>query len=501
MLQNKNKFIIAGGGTAGWIAALYLKKYFPESLITVIESSQIGILGAGEGTTPRFVGFLNEVDININDFIINTNATIKNGIKFTNWHGDNEYYFHPFSDGKETFWFDENKIFAIDYIANEKDLKNICLSNLCAEQNKIKNYYVDDNFKYFGTFALHFDARMVADYLKRIAVNRGVLHIDSKIISSVHDDNTFNISGLKLENDEIVDCDFLFDCTGFSRKFVGETFKEDWVDYTKSLPVNRALPFFIENKTNIIPPYTEAIAMKYGWIWKIPVQGRYGCGYVFDSSYVTDEEIKKEITDLFGEVTVPRSFSFEAGFYKNIWVKNCICLGLSSGFIEPLEATSIWTTIFSLSTLVKNYSETIFTCNPEEIQSYNKTIREFNEQIKDFIQLHYITKRNDSLFWSEYKTKNLISEKILKFNKVENIHEYEELCNEYFPDFDRFAVYDGVKICKVEVFKKYFDEYIQNTKNSDYAIRSNDFEKKIKMFADFQAVDHYKFLEYVKSLL
>lgn len=500
MNQNKIKFVIAGGGTAGWIAALYLKKYFPENSITVIESSEIGILGAGEGTTPHFVTFLRDVGIDENDFINNTKATFKTGIKFTNWHGDNGYYFHPFLDNNTGDSQYNEELFSVGQISENKTLNDICLSNLCSEQNKVKFYLENDTFKFVGYYALHFDARLTAQYLKKVSVDRGITHIDSKIVSSIHNKDDFSVTGLILEDGRSVDCDFVFDCTGFSRKFIGEIFKEEWIDYKDNLPVNRALPFFIENKTNVVPPYTEAIAMKYGWIWKIPVQGRYGCGYVFDSSYVSDEEIKKEIVELFGEIDIPRSFSFKAGFYKNIWVKNCISLGLSSGFIEPLEATSIWTTIRALTILFEDYSKTIGTKNKTEIETFNKRMREFNEEIKDFIQLHYITKRSDSIFWKEYQTKNIISERIKKLYDITSVQEYVELCAKDFPSFGRFWVFDGVKICNEKVFKKDFNEALQKPEYCNYPEHLNNYKKSLIKFADFQAIDHYKFLEYIKTI-
>lgn len=503
MNENKVKFVVAGGGTAGWIAALYLKKYFPENSITVIESSEIGILGAGEGTTPHFTTFLKQVGINENEFIKKTKATFKTGIKFTNWHGDNEYYYHPFLDsnfGNSQDFNDDMYLFSVGHIANGKSLNDICLSNFCSEQNKLKYYYEDGFFKCIGFYAYHFDARLTAQYLKEVAINRGVFHIDSKIISSTHNEDDLNVTGLVLENNQKVDCDFLFDCTGFSRKIIGGIFKEEWIDYKKSLPADKALPFFIENKTSVVPPYTEAIAMKHGWIWKIPVQGRYGCGYVFDSSYASDEEIKNEIVEMFGEVEIPRSFSFKAGFYKNIWVKNCISLGLASGFIEPLEATSIWTTIKSLSLLFEEFPKTIFTKNKEEIELYNKSMREFNGRVKDFIQLHYLTKRNDSSFWKEYTTKNLISDRLMNYNKIKSVDEYMEMCGEEFKLFNPFWVFNGVKICNNEIFKKDFEEIVKNPKHFNYKERLDKYKRDIIRFANFQAVDHHKFLEHIKNI-
>lgn len=500
MNYNEMKFVIVGGGTAGWIASIYLRKYFPENSITVIESSEIGILGAGEGTTPHFLEFLNEMDINLFDLIKNTKATFKNGIKFTNWHGDDSYYFHPFVDGYEHS-YDDNIIFALDCIANNKPLENICLSNLLSSQNKVKYYIENDSFtkNNVGIHALHFDARLMANYLKTIAIKRGVNHIDNEVISSVHDEKSFDVKALILKNEEKIDCDFVFDCTGFSRKLIGNVYKQEWVDYKSSLPVDRALPFFIENKTEIIPPYTEAIAMKYGWVWKIPVQGRYGCGYVFDSDYISDEEVIKEIKEKFGDVEIPRSFSFKAGYYKNTWVNNCVALGLASGFIEPLEATSIWVTIISLRNFLMPGRTGILTGDEYVKKSYNDNVRMINEQIKDFIQLHYLTKRNDSPFWKEYKQKNIISERNLKYYDFKNAVECLNYTSKAFDLFSSQAVFHGVKIYNNEMFKNYFDLLMQYPENKNFNENKNNFVKKLDFFANFKAADQYKFLQHINN--
>jgi tryptophan halogenase len=291
----------------------------------------------------------------------------------------------------------------------------------------------------------------------------------------------------------------VIDCTGFSRKIIGQVFKEEWVNYKDSLPVDRALPFFISNNTEKIPPYTEAIAMKYGWVWKIPVQGRYGCGYVFDSDYVSDEEIKKEIVETFGDVEIPRFFSFKAGYFKNTWVKNCVALGLSSGFIEPLEATSIWVTIASLNIMLRDCEQGFFG-NEQSKVFYNNKIRKLNEQIKDFIQLHYITKRNDSPFWKEYQTKNKIATSILEFNKCKNAIEMSEVSKKYFKPFlDVYSVFGGVNIYNQKMFEEHFESLVKLPENKNYFEKLESFKKELKIHSDFKAIDHYKFLNYINK--
>jgi len=493
MEYNKINFVIVGGGTAGWITALKLRKQFPENDITVIESSEIGILGAGEGTTPHFVDFLKKVDIDLFDFIKATKATLKTGIKFNNWNGDGSHYFHPFDD--KNFNFQKvSHIVGMMEIGEGKNLNEICLSAVCSEKNSVPINLVDNEWNFDSFFALHFDARLTAEYLKSIARSRNVNLIDCKVKGTTLDTKG-NISSIVLENGAAVECNFVFDCTGFRRMIIGDIFKTRWLDYQESLPVDRALPFFIQNNSNVIPPYTEAIAMKYGWVWKIPVQGRFGCGYVFDSDYASDEEIAAEIRDMFGDVEIPRFFSFKAGYYEDVWVNNCIAIGLSSGFIEPLEATSIWVSIRSLDFLIDTCLPGVFDIVDNEYKKiYNEAVRNINSEIKDFLQLHYLTSRNDSAFWREYRTKNKISNK-LNYKSSCSVFDYITQSKISFPSFDPYYVNAGVKFFNKDVFKKHVDLFLKIPEYSNGSQLSSDLKREIEEYKNNHTTDHFLFLK------
>jgi len=352
------KYVIVGGGTAGWLTALYINKHFPNDQITVIASSEIGILGAGEGTTPPFIDFLKEVDISEKDLYNNCKATIKTGIKFTNWNGNDDEYFHNFSTGLN---------------------------------------------------ALHFDASLLAKYFQTVALSRGVKLIDSEVIEPEFKENK-DISALILKSGERIELDFLFDCTGFKRMFIGGYYKSNWIEYP--MPCKRAIPFFLPNDGQNLPPYTESVAMKYGWIWKIPVQGRYGCGYVFDSSMTSDEDAKEEIRQYLGHDFVsPKTFNFSAGAYDECWINNCMAVGLSAGFIEPLEATSIWVQIMALRIFVQVFGK------QEAKKKLNSDIKEINEDVLSFLYYHYMSKRNDSDFWKNFTTNNKMPIKLTNLLK------------------------------------------------------------------------------------
>jgi tryptophan 7-halogenase len=416
--MNKN-IVIVGAGSAGWLTALFIKKLFPHKNVTVIGSSEIGILGAGEGTVPGFIEFLNSIDVSIVDIIKNCKGSIKNGVKFVNWNGTDDVYYHPFSsvpkldktyfDSKFTFFSKQQTDFSLlSFVCEDKDINQLNLCSLNMEQKKVPFVLSEQGINGVAGFALHFDANLVASYLKSVAESRGIIYIDD-IISGFKQNENGSVTAIQT-NSQNIECDFVFDCSGFKRLLIGNLYKTEWKSVGDRLPVKRALPFFLPPDEQV-ECYTTATAMKNGWVWKIPLQHRSGCGYIFDSDYCTDDEATQEIESKFGKVEIPRSFNFNAGHYEKYWVKNCIAIGLSSGFLEPMEATSIWTSTFMLNQLV-NYTHAMFVEDDVLIKEFNENCSEVFEQTTDFLQLHYLTQRNDSQFWREYKQKHSISEKL-----------------------------------------------------------------------------------------
>ena len=271
--------------------------------------------------------------------------------------------------------------------------------------------------------SMHFDAVLLAKYLKRIAVSRRIRYIDDEVDKVITDDDGY-IEALQTVTGDTYETDFVFDCSGFKRLIIGKHFDAPWKSYKESLPTNKAMPFFIDHDNTKVPPYTEAIAMKYGWVWKIPVEGRFGCGYVYDSDLVSDEQILEEIKEMFGsDVESPRTFEFEAGRYETPWVKNCIAIGLSAGFIEPLEATSIMTSIISLGLFIPNNLGNILK-DDFYIQKYNKHITSVHDDTFNFVFLHYLTKREDTEFWNSFKDRPT----------PEAIQKFLEECKHTIPD-------------------------------------------------------------------
>lgn len=400
------KLLVLGGGSAGWITALYVKRRLPEAHVTVVESSEIGILGAGEGVTPHFIGmFLDEIGVPLSDLIANSATTLKHGIRFTNWNGDGTAYFHPFADFV-------TPDLHIGLFHPEQDPRT--------EEHSFSAYAIDKGRVLFepdpqnppsfdrnpivslrahATFALHFDASSLAALLKRVALSRGIGLIDGKVVG-FHQQGDGSIDQVRLQSGQVLDCDFLFDCSGFHRLVIGKVFKTPWVDVQDVLPVDRAMPFMLP-PTHPLPAYTEAIAMKSGWMWKIPLQNRFGCGYVFDSDCCDEAAARAEVHEMFGpEVELPRVIPFKAGYYRDIWVKNCLAVGLSTGFLEPLEATSIWTSIMCLKEFLSVY---LPLSDERARRDFNTYHRRFYERTVDFLYFHYITQRRDTEFWRTFR--------------------------------------------------------------------------------------------------
>ena len=365
------KVVIVGGGTAGWLTALVANKFWKDVSITLIESSKIGILGAGEGGTSNFGKMLSLLEINQEDFFKRTKSTVKGGLHLFNWTGNNELSKHLFfGDGPNDF-------------------------------NK--------------SYAYHFDARLVAEYFKEIALSRGVNWIDGEVDFINHSNGTIN--SVKLKDDTVIELDFVFDCSGFARLIIDGVHNEEWVSYTEYLMMNKAFTFFLPQNNHFTlqdNTFTRMISMNAGWMFQIPLQHRWGCGYVFNTNYKTVEDGKKEVEQYLGhKIEIIKTFDFNPGTHKKSWINNSISIGLSYGFIEPLEATSLMSTIMQLKRLID------INFDPSFKDHYNKWCYQINEQNLNFIRYHYLCERDDTPFWKECTNKPLPPKlkKILDSNK------------------------------------------------------------------------------------
>jgi tryptophan halogenase len=400
------KVVVAGGGTAGYLAALTINKRLPHADITVIDSSRVGVLGAGEGTTTNFAYIFDELELPIDKFIEHTGSTLKNGIKFIGWSKRQDSYFHPLTNYVSDNGLTKEeqlelfKLASIEVMSNNNNLDDINKGLSATNKNKL-------SWPYIGW---HLDAIKLAEFFKEESTKRGIKIIDDKI-KHVGEFNG-NITVIHCESGSY-QCDFLIDATGFKNLFVGHHLQSEWVDTSESLPCTKALAFFLPQDENY-SMCTEIIAMKYGWVWKTPLKHRYGCGYVYDPKYTSKENALEEIYTLFKkeDVKVVNHFDFKPGYYKTPWVKNCLSVGLAAGFFEPLHATSIMLTIYMLRLFTSPEFLTEYTLNNNEtvIEKYNDLILQKNKELLGFIYIHYLTDKDNSEFWKNFKIENKMPE-------------------------------------------------------------------------------------------
>jgi tryptophan halogenase len=403
------KIVIVGGGTAGWLSALFLANRTVDNNlhdITVIDSSKLGIIGAGEGSTGSFVDTLrnrlNKIKgFSIKDFHKKTNSTIKMGIHCKNWHGENESFYEPLGPQKTYLDnLDFDYILALKYgIATDS---SPCM-HLWAK-NKVPFIYKGDG-QPKASYSYHFDAHKVGEYFKEVALKNNVKHIDAEIYNLIIENGELKSVQLK-DTDEVIQADMWFDCTGFRRALI-KPMGSSWVDYSKWLPTNKAMTYFHQFEPNeTIVPETLALAMPNGWMWQIPTQERYGCGYVYSDKFITDEEAHKELQEVTGrKIDKFRIIPFTPGRCDKAWIGNVFSVGLSSHFLEPLEATSIHNTCSTLEQFCSSY---LHYTKEKTLTDYNRNLfnKNFAETIddyKDLIQMHYLTRREDTNFWKYIK--------------------------------------------------------------------------------------------------
>ncbi len=400
--KQKTRVVIAGGGTAGWVTAAMLSAQLNKLVdITLVESDQIGTVGVGEATIPTHRRFHELIGADEVEFMRAARATFKLGISFENWGGLGDKYIHSFGTcGKPTWMADFHHLWL--QARSEGfggDLNDYCLELRAAEADRFaKSDQLNINYAY------HLDASLYAGYLRGLSERRGVRRIEGKFVDVLQNPETGFIEGLKMESGDLVEGDLFVDCTGFRAALIEKTLDVGYDDWSHWLPMNSA--FAVQTKlSGDMPPYTRSIARQAGWQWRIPLQHRVGNGHVFCSDYISDDEARDTLMkSLDGEpLFEPRVIRFLTGRRKKMWEKNCIALGLSSGFLEPLESTSIHLFQIAATRLVQMFPFSGF--NQSLIDRFNQMADEEFESIRDFIILHYVlTERDDTPFWRDRQT-------------------------------------------------------------------------------------------------
>lgn len=394
--------VIVGGGTAGWMCAAALSRLLnlQQVSVTLVESDEIRTIGVGEATIPTLRDFNRLLGIDEADFVRKTQGTFKLGIEFSEWGQLGESYIHPFG----SFGLDRPEVrfhqMWLKLRALEESAGDISDYNLSLVAARL------DRFSPPGTkgllsslrHAYHLDASLYGLYLREYAEARGVSRLEGTITGVTQADNGF-VNSLVLSDGRHIDGELFIDCSGFRALLIGDTLKTGYVDWRQWLPCDRAIAVPSES-TGPLRPYTCAMADEAGWRWRIPLQHRMGNGYVYASEYLDEEAAKQRLlATLEGQpLAEPRPIKFTAGHRRKLWDKNVVAIGLSGGFLEPLESTSIHLIQMGIARLLLLFPDKDF--KPALRDEFNSLSLLEYEQIRDFIILHYkATRRDDSAFW------------------------------------------------------------------------------------------------------
>ena len=398
-----SKIVIVGGGTSGWLAASMLCHHFKRALcqIQLIESPEIGTIAVGESTVPPFVGLIQRLGINEGEFIRATEATYKLGIQFVGWHQRNKKYFHPFgvigrAIGTHDFYQCWLKARAQ---GDTSSLADFSPCNVMAENGRFFPPAEARNTPIGGAnYALHVDALLVARYLRSYAEARGLNRVEGKVMQVTQRDDGF-IRSVTLADGREIQGDFFIDCTGFKGILIGGALGVGSVDWSNYLPCDRAIVAKTASQKPLLP-FTRATAQPAGWSWQIPLQHRMAQGYVYSSQFCSDADAKSTLMRGLGGLALddPRVIPFATGHRSEFWKHNCLSIGLSSGFVEPLEATAIHMIARGMDFFLRYFPDR--DCDAALIREYNRRMLADYEEIRDFIILHYsATARDDSPFW------------------------------------------------------------------------------------------------------
>jgi tryptophan 7-halogenase len=419
------KVVIAGGGTAGWLAACALTHQFRDQLdITLVESEQIGTIGVGESTIPTLRTFHRLLQIDEREFMSAVAGSFKLSISFENWKRPGHRYIHPFGRTGLGTWACEFHHFWLDSLRRgmHSELGDYCLETMASLANRFAiNTSGDSGAARWSTrwstpqsgaeredlsYAYHIDATLYAAFLRRKSEGRGLTRIEGKIHEVRQHAGNGHIAAIVLEDGQVIDGDLFIDCTGFRGLLIEQTLKTGYEDWSHWLPCDRAVALQTESIGPAVP-YTRAIAHQAGWRWQIPLQHRVGCGWVYSSRHMSDDEAAAKLRDSIDAPPLrdPMLVPFRTGRRLKTWNKNVVSLGLSSGFIEPLESTSIHLVLSGLARLIHLFP--FAGIEDALIDRYNQVSRAEMEQVRDFIILHYQANQRDEPMWRDCREMSL----------------------------------------------------------------------------------------------
>jgi tryptophan 6-halogenase len=385
LINKVNKIIIVGGGTSGCISALMLNKQFPHIQISIIESSDIGIVGVGESSTEHWSHFCDFIGVNLLDALIHCNATFKSGVYFENWA--EEDFMHNIDPLYAKTYGTYYGVYAYLISQGKKSYNPLSVKNILGT-----DYFNDLNDSPYYQF--QFDTFLLNEYLHNICTERGIEIIYDNLIGANFHEN----EDLKnvISEDNTYEADFFIDCSGFARLLLNQVYQIPWVSYSEYLPLNSAISFATDEMEEY-NKYTKSTARNAGWSWTIPTQSKTGNGYVYCDQFIDRDEAHREMEEAYGQsLNISKEFKFDPGRLEKAWHKNCYAVGLSQSFVEPLEATSIGSSIQQMFCFISYFPS-------YDYETCNEDVNEMFDNIVDYVQAHYLTKREDTLFWKEIK--------------------------------------------------------------------------------------------------
>lgn len=432
--NTNSNIVVLGGGSAGWLTALFLKRNWPKAEVIVVEDPNRPPIIAGESGSTTMITLMRHLRIDFTDFVLRTNATPKVGGNFTDWNGIGTNFIHalqtdyaPWLDG----WPEDDtlKVNNLSTIMNFEHIKDVYLKTILGNNIPLSdafyaNYFIKENKVPFGAESelpcvcmWHFESRAAAAYFKELALERDIKHYEGEFAGA--DQNTDGkITKLIFKDEEELEGDWFFDCSGFAKLLLGKVYNEPIVDYTKYFPARSVVAWW-DNTCPCVT--TNAIAMKYGWSWDINIRTRSGNGYIFDPDHITLDQALQEAEQRFNKKIDPvANFTFTPGLMRQSWIKNVIGIGLSTGFLEPLEANGVALIVEGLFGIQDYWS-------PYEKDVDQKTRDRFNDRlwmiandIRDFLCLHYRGHRRDTDFWIDHaenaeRTPDSLREKLEQF--------------------------------------------------------------------------------------
>ncbi len=428
-----SRICILGGGTAGWMAAAALSNKFKnlDLEITLVESDQIGTVGVGEATLPHIRFFNQALGIDEPSFMKSTEATFKLGIEFCDWGRLGDHYIHPFGDyGLPIDELDFHQFWLkLRQAGLTTRLSDYSYPILAAEQGRFRLPGEDINQigSNFG-YAYQFDSSLYARFLRGYSEDKGVIRVEGRVNDVNLDGETGHVRSIQLESGRLIEADLFVDCSGFRGVLIEQALETGYEDWSQWLPCNRAVAVPCESKGELLP-YTRATARKAGWQWRIPLQHRTGNGHVYWNEFISDDEaVHQLLSTLEGPALAdPNPLYFKTGRRKKFWNRNVVSIGLSAGFLEPLESTSIHLIQEGITTLIELFPND--QVDALDIEEYNDRMGLNFERVRDFLLLHYVaTQRDDSEMWRYFRAMTLpdsLQEKLAAWNTRGYVLKYE----------------------------------------------------------------------------